>query len=52
MTTPAVVSPTAATASGPTPRRRPVRPRSEYWDVFTAGWRQAPPTIPTPRPGD
>jgi hypothetical protein len=52
MTTPAVVSPTAATASRPAPGRRPVRPRTEYWDVFTASWRQSPPTVPAPRSGD
>jgi hypothetical protein len=30
---------------------RGTRPRSEYWDVTTAGWYSRGP-IPTPRQGD
>jgi hypothetical protein len=39
-----------ATAVVQRPPRRP-RPRSEYWDYATAGWRNAG-QIPVPRRGD
>lgn len=42
----------AATETRPASHRVPNRHRDEYWDVFTASWRRATPTVPRPRNGN
>ena len=48
----APVVPGPATELRPASPRRPDRHRDEYWDVFTASWRRATPSVPRPRTGD
>jgi hypothetical protein len=41
-----------ATEIQPASPRIRTRHRDEYWDVFTASWRRATPTVPRPRSGN
>lgn len=48
----ATVVPAPATEIRPAYPRNPDRHRDQYWDVFTASWQRATPTVPRPRRGD